>query len=1156
MTLSCADRITLELDSLAFGSMLGPSLMRVMKTIEPPGGIPLELHVTKQVMTASFSTISHVGGWESSKEFQVRFPISKIKTILESTTANKELRHWVVSLPYPPEYFGKVDNLLEVLQGNPERWHSAYTWQRATEISPFDNDPPTHPISMHDEVQPDEHIDIGRWTTFRLSFNSERAENSKSYSHLQAAFKGLNVLVRPSCDFDTMTEAPSMWDYLEHPSAVRASQPSALLSMPQKIHLPFQVRYQLEVCVSRGILNEYTIGMDFLKELNSLQPLDATRRLEYLVDQNTRLLDPMKLFGMEDAKAFVPSTRIPHYCTYVRKASITPTTIRFNSPTVETSNRVVRKYSHLQDRFLRVQFVEESELDRLGKSNYNNDKIWKRIERALFQGIRIGDRRYEFLAFGSSQLRQSSAYFFCPTAHVSCDNIRAWMGQFDHIKCVAKYAARLGQCFSTTRDIRGIWVPHIKRIDDIQRNDYCFTDGVGRISKFLSQLIVEEMTLDIFDQPTAFQFRMGGCKGVLAVWPQAQGMEVHIRNSQEKFKSNFQALEIVRCATCSTATLNRQTITILESLGVRREAFMKLLKQQVNWVESAAKDNSKAIELLTKFVDENQSSLVLAELLKAGFKTDNVRDPFTVNLLNLWVSWSLRLLKEKARIHVPNSAFVLGCADESGTLRGHSTETEGSADKDIKKLPQIFLQLTDPKQYGKTKIIQGLCIVGRNPSLHPGDIRVVEAVDNPELRHLKDVVVFPSKGDRPVPHMLSGGDLDGDDFFVIWDQELIPMQWNRKPMDYRAKEPRQLDGNVSVDALREFFINYMKNDSLGLVAVAHLALADRSTYQSHKDLRAHIEKRSTYWSHKALGALYDEVIKHTFQFRPEWEHSFDKRILDKYEADDDTFTAARAIKAQYDSAIRRLLVQHHVETEFELYTGWVMSSNGITNNYKKQEDVGLEFNVVKQRFREQCCNVAGGSEGPQLDRFVAAMYKVTAEQVEEARIGGVEGSVEYDMSDSSERTKQNVPFISFPWIFHWVMIRLAMGDKYKPGDSVLAAARRARLFNSRSDVEGRLEPIGGATATALRNADTNSSTKQGALSSLSEIGEAPGGHTTSLKGNDPVRESDAIPASDKTLQQDEGDITEDITEYAVNRDSQSGEASVFQLAAMLGLEDH
>jgi RNA-dependent RNA polymerase len=219
--------------------------------------------------------------------------------------------------------------------------------------------------------------------------------------------------------------------------------------------------------------------------------------------------------------------------------------------------------------------------------------------------------------------------------------------------------------------------------------------------------------------------------------------------------------------------------------------------------------------------------LIIAALLRAGFKSKTLEEPFVLNILKLWRSWSLKLLKEKARISVEKSAFVFGCVDETGTLRGHSYASEGLKTKRLDKLPQIFLQLTDPKNCSRMRIIQGVCIVGRNPSLHPGDIRVVLAVENPRLHHLKDVVVFPSTGDRPVANMLSGGDLDGDEFFVIWDRTVIPSTWNHPPMNYEAVKPTQLDRDVHVDDLKNFFVRYLKNDVLGPIAVAHLAFADR-----------------------------------------------------------------------------------------------------------------------------------------------------------------------------------------------------------------------------------------------------------------------------------------------------------------------------------------
>lgn len=824
-------KMTVGLDQLDFGCMVGPQSMMVMKSLFPSpqqGTMKMELNVKNKWLSVYFPVVADSGDYQGTREFRFQVDISSIKTI-HQTTADDGSLVWILPLQRPPQYYWKMDDVHATFSDDVTTWSSFDLWFRATDVAHNLGLPMKEPIAVHTEVDDPGYMEIGRWTTFRLVISKKTDVGyMESPDLLQRALVDFNILMPSHARFDMREAGKSMWDFLDHASGPANGHTSALLELSASpaVHFPFEVRYQLEVCVSRGVLLEHTITAEFLQRLAALKPFDAIRRLEFLADQNEVLYDPIQLFSHPDAESYIPSMKTPHYCTLVRKAVITPTTIRYNSPTVETSNRVMRRYNNMQDRFLRVQFIEESERGRIAMNKTQNEEVWKRVLRALYHGIRIGDRVYEFLGFGSSQLRQCGVYFFCPTEHTSCDDIRKWMGHFSHIRVVAKYAARIGQCFSTTREIRGICQPAVKEIADVERNGYCFTDGVGKISAFLASFIIQEMTLDVFDEPTAFQFRMGGCKGVLTVWPEAQGMEVHIRKSQEKFKAVAKGLEIIRCAKFSSATLNRQTITILECLGVPIDAFKKLLHQQIRDYQSAMRDNTVAVRLLTKYVDENQSTLVLAELLNAGFRSDGVQEPFTLNLLNLWRSWSLKLLKEKARILVEKGAFVLGCVDETGTLRGHSEATEGSTDKNINKLPQIFLQLTDPTRYGETTIIRGLCIVGRNPSLHPGDIRVVEAVDNPKLRHLRDVVVFPSTGDRPVPNMLSGGDLDGDDFFVIWDPDLIPAEWNFPPMNYNPSEPLQLDRDVHVNDVRDFFVKYLKNDVLGLIASSHLGKCD------------------------------------------------------------------------------------------------------------------------------------------------------------------------------------------------------------------------------------------------------------------------------------------------------------------------------------------
>ena len=67
----------------------------------------------------------------------------------------------------------------------------------------------------------------------------------------------------------------------------------------------------------------------------------------------------------------------------------------------------------------------------------------------------------------------------------------------------------------------------------------------------------------------------------------------------------------------------------------------------------------------------------------------------------------------------------------------------------------------------------GDVLVTRNPCTHPGDLRVLTAVDRPELRHLVNVIVFSTLGERPNCQMMAGGDLDGDVYFVSWDRDLL-----------------------------------------------------------------------------------------------------------------------------------------------------------------------------------------------------------------------------------------------------------------------------------------------------------------------------------------------------------------------------------------------
>lgn len=390
--------------------------------------------------------------------------------------------------------------------------------------------------------------------------------------------------------------------------------------------------------------------------------------------------------------------------------------------------------------------------------------------------------------------------------------------------------ATLTPIIATTLAIRGVQVD-VQEIPDIEYpdNEYNFSDGVGKISDFLACLISVELKLPQ-DQPppSCFQFRLGGCKGVLAVWPDAKKREVFIRPSQRKFQATHNILEVIRTSQFASASLNRQLIIVLSKLGTPDNVFILKLTQTLADFQDAMVNPASALRLLCTTVDPNQFTLDLAAIVRNKFM--EFKDPFVISLLRLWRACSIKYLKEKAKITIEKGAFVLGVVDETGILKGHYDD-DSDGDKRGGKattpgLPEIFLQISDPDNPGEFKVIEELCIIARNPSLHPGDIRAVRAVNVPELNHLRNVVVFPSKGDRDLASMLSGGDLDGDDYIVIWDPDLTFGITNHKPMDFSPLEPRILDRDVTVPDITKFFVNYMRNDKLGAIANAHLAWAD------------------------------------------------------------------------------------------------------------------------------------------------------------------------------------------------------------------------------------------------------------------------------------------------------------------------------------------
>ncbi|KAI9703299.1 MAG: hypothetical protein M1836_007865 [Candelina mexicana] len=1084
----------LKAESLDFGFMVDPSSMMTMNKTNSnqDTATSFGLNLLRREIDVQFQLTMtdprhketpakeypDLGKFDRKETFRFRLPFAQLNKIYE-LEVGREKRVLFITLENPPNFYRRTRYVENTHEASSTYWVEWDSWYRQTDVVYDPTQLKFRPLTLK-KTKPI--IDIGRWTTYRFVFDCTK-NDAGVYNMMFQALADHNIEKVTFAGYNMVEDQEqAVWDWIDKPIIKSPTSNTFLAEMGESSIPPlsFPVRYQLEVCISQGCLNEHNLSKDFVDRLALLEESNAKDILEYVAEQKTRYYNPMDIFGIRITRGSA-SRKIPAYCAYTRSATVTPSTVYYSTPTVETSNRIIRRYAHYADRFLRVRFTDEKFQGRINATDKSSsNEIFTRIKRAMTNGITIGERHFEFLAFGNSQFREHGAYFFAPLPYERAEDIRLWMGNFDSIKVVAKYAARLGQCFSTTRAINGTRV-EIRETLDIERNGYNFTDGVGMISSFLAKMVASELGLTNASEqpPSLYQFRLGGCKGVLAISPEARMREMFIRPSQYKFPAAHNGLEIIRWSQFAAATLNRQIIIVLSALGVPDGNFVFKLKEMLKNLAEAMTDEKMALKLLQKHVDPNQMTMNLASLVLEGFM--RTKEPFVTSLLQLWRAWSIKYLKSHAKIVIEQGAFLLGCVDETATLKGHFNHGQVESGKDaqqhrLEALPEIFVQVSDPENKGRHIVIEGVCLFARNPSLHPGDIRIVRAVNVPALHHLRDVVVLPQTGDRDIASMCSGGDLDGDDYLVIWDKDLIPPEWNHEPMDYTPPQPRKLNREVTVDDITSFFVTYMKNDRLPTIALAHLATADamddgvkdekclklaglhsmavdyvKSGQPAHmpKELRVrrwphfmekqHIAKEQLYISGKVLGQLYDQVER--IDFVPQLENPFDERILQAYHLDDEILKAASQIKEEYDAAIRRIMAQHEIQTEFEVWSTFVLSHAGQSKDYKFHEEIGQISGALKDRFSEACREKAGGKDFEKLGPFVAAMYSVTQEEmayaVSQCRQKKIVGGREVPLRKMEAKS---MPLMSFPWLFPSVLGKIANGVGRADGDPAAANA--------------------------------------------------------------------------------------------------------------------
>lgn len=195
-----------------------------------------------------------------------------------------------------------------------------------------------------------------------------------------------------------------------------------------------------------------------------------------------------------------------------------------------------------------------------------------------------------------------------------------------------------------------------------------------------------------------------------------------------------------------------------------------------------------------------------------------------------------------------------------------------------------------------------------------------------------------------------------------------------------------------------------------------------------------------YRSAKPLGRIYSQVSLE--EFTPAYDMPFDDRILTRFQLSTEELVDAKNLKVKYDVAMRRLMGQHERPiSEFEVWSTFILSKPRVGTGYKMQETVGREVRDLKNRFRKICGETGEGTpqtsvvfsysgvELQKLDRFVAAMYTVTHDEVQRALRERSTPKISAEGSKIADDQGADfpMPLISFPWLFHKELARVASG---------------------------------------------------------------------------------------------------------------------------------
>ena len=728
---------------------------------------------------------------------------------------------------------------------------------------------------------------------------------------------------------------------------------------------------------------------------------------------------------------------------------ITPSRHIFQPSIPVFTSRLTRLLSNTHNLVL-VAFREEN------MQKIHDAGVYPRVSDMLLNGFRIMGRQFHFLCASASQIRDHKAFFVevnCASAVYSLRKLI--IADPEAFTVPAKYLSRLGLFCSADRPTIDIPWKEVAQIGDVRAADNSLvTDGSGFIKRSKAAEMFQILNEDI---PSAFQFRLGGLKGVLTVVEDSYvedkvpGASILYRPSQKKFGSDHKTIGVVKVANVHPLKLNREAITLMEawSLSANESNTWNVLNTLINLQENFLETQGEM------FVDSIVATETLMQYLPAREVKGNAEnfdiktEPFWFHLLRHCHIFGVSMLCKKTNIPVKNGCLVMGIPDFTDVL--HQDE--------------VFLQVCRDDE--PPTIIEGSVLIYRNPCLHPGDIRLVTAVNKPELREIKNALVMPTKDQKTsLSGMCSGGDLDGDQFSVIWDKNIVPQNNNlhHEALDYgnlEGNSPVEQEGAWRQETLSQFYVDCMKNELLGRVAHMHLAHSDMAELGAADPASMKLaesqavavdypktgiapqvpkvamdrvkdtgypdfmeKKRDvTYPSTKILGKLYQASRSFLFEYEIS-EEDYRKIPLDQaivnIQGSIELLPKAEAIYNQYAVDMRYLMHQFSLRSEEEVVLGRAVRLHSLldTDREKVYRSLKESYEALKLKYRDK---ILLGVQRSELQAMVSACYRVAYDQ-----------NMHMKKSKKHSQKMTERPFLSFPWIVGDYLGEIKKNTAYLP----------------------------------------------------------------------------------------------------------------------------